>query len=141
MAFTEGFSKGSHIRERSFNLIIPRVPIVFKLENRMHHREIREVNGLKDHSIWKVRWIKLVARRCMGQMHAYAVLTVLSAEYTNTLIRDGLIVCGIRVRPEKQKMEPIQCMKCRKWGHFSGECTASDDTCGTCGGEHHMNTC
>ena len=141
MAFTEGFSKGSHIRERSFNLIIPRVPIVFKPENRTHHREIEEVNGLKDHSIRKVRWIKPVARRHMGQMHAYAVLTVSSAKYANTLIRDGLIVCGTRVRPEKQKMEPIQCMKCRKWGHFAGECTASDNTCGTCGGEHCTNTC
>jgi hypothetical protein len=141
MAFTEGFSKGLHIRERSFNLIIPRVPIVFEPENRMHHREIEEVNGLKDHLIWKVRWIKPVARRHLGQTHAYADLTVSSAKYANTLIRDGLIVCGTRVRPEKQKMEPIQCMKCRKWGHFAGECTASDDTCGTCGGEHRTNTC
>jgi hypothetical protein len=141
MAFTEGFSKGSHIRERSFNLIIPRVPIVFEPENRMHHREIEEVNGLKHHSIRKVRWIKPVARRRMGQMHAYAILTISSAKYANTLIRDGLIVCGTRVRPEKQKMEPIQCMKCRKWGHFAGECTASDNTCGTCGGEHCTNVC
>jgi len=32
-------------------------------------------------------------------------------------------------------------MKCRKWGHFASECTASKDTCGTCGGEHRTNSC
>ncbi len=141
MAFTEGFSKGSHIRERSFNLITPRVPIVFEPENRKHLREIEEVNSLKDYLIWKARWIKPVARRCMGQTHAYAILTVTSAEYANTLIRDGLIICGMRVRLEKQKMKLIQCMKCRKWGHFAGECPASDNICGTCGGQHHTNVC
>jgi hypothetical protein len=61
MAFTEDFSKGSHIRERCFNLIIPRVPIVFKLENRKHLREIEEVNNIKDCLIRKARWIKPVS--------------------------------------------------------------------------------
>ena len=46
MTFMEGFSKRLHIRERSYNLIMPRVPIVFKLENKSHHREIKEVNNL-----------------------------------------------------------------------------------------------
>jgi hypothetical protein len=55
MAFTEGFSKGSHIRERSYNLILPRVPIVFEPENRSHLREIEEVNNLRDHVIHKAR--------------------------------------------------------------------------------------
>ncbi len=62
MAFTEGFSKGLHIRERSYNLIMPRVPIIFELENRSHLREIEEANNLMDQVIHKARWIKLVAR-------------------------------------------------------------------------------
>jgi hypothetical protein len=33
MAFTEGLSKGLHIRERIFNLIMPKVPIIFKPGN------------------------------------------------------------------------------------------------------------
>ena len=74
-------------------------------------------------------------------MHTYAILTVTSADYVNILIRDGLLVCGARVRPTKQKLEPIQCMKCRNWGHFAGECLASADTCGTCRGKHCTNAC
>ena len=74
--------------------------------------------------ICKARWIKLVERRRVGQMHAYMIVTVASAETANILIRDGLIICGTRVRPTKQKAEPIQCMKCRNWRHFAGECPA-----------------
>jgi len=46
IAFTEGFSKGSHIRERIFTLIAPRVPIIFEPGNRSHLREIEEANSL-----------------------------------------------------------------------------------------------
>jgi len=66
---------------------------------------------------------------------------LLSADSANLLIRDGMNVCNARVRPKKQKAEPVQCMKCRKWGHFASDCQADKDTCGTCGGSHRTNTC
>ena len=141
MAFTEAFSRGSHIRERAYNLIAPRVPITFEPDNTKHLREIEEVNGLKEYTIRKIRWIKPLARRRVGQTHAYAILTVNSVDFANIIIRDGLIICGTRVRPTKQKFEPIQCMKCRGWGHFAGECLATEDTCGSCGGQHRTNAC
>ena len=141
IAFTEAFSKGSHIRECLFNLIAPRVPIVFEPDNTVHIREIEEVNGLREHTIHKVRWIKPIGRRRAGQTHAFAILSISSADCTNLLIRDGLIICNTRIRPTKQKFEPIQCMKCRRWGHFAGECPAAEDVCGTCGGKHHTSGC
>jgi hypothetical protein len=141
IAFTEGFSKGSHIRERSFSLIAPRVLITFDPEDRNQLREVEEVNGLKDYIVRKARWIKLTGRRRLEQTHAYAILTITSADAANLIIRDGLIIHGARVQPTKQKQEPIQCMKCRKWGHFAGECTASKDTCGTCREHHRTNVC
>jgi hypothetical protein len=141
IAFTDIFSKGSHIRERTFNLIVPRVPIIFEPGNKSHLRELEEANNLADYTIRRARWIKPIERRRAGQTHAYAILVITSAEYANLLIRDGMNICGVKVRPAKQKTEPIQCMKCRNWGHFAGECPASDDTCGTCGGKHRTNTC
>jgi len=59
----------------------------------------------------------------------------------NTLIRDGLVICGMKVRPTKQKHEPMQCMKCRRWGHLAAECPSEKDTCGNCGEEHRTDTC
>ena len=119
---------------------MPRVPIVFEPGNTSHLREIEEVNSLTAFRIHKARWIKPIERRRIGQMHTYAILTIISAENANLLIRDGLIICGTRVRPTKQKAEPIQCMKCRNWGHFVGECPASKDTCSTCGGKHRTTS-
>jgi hypothetical protein len=141
IAFTEGFSKGSHIRERTYNLIMPRVPIIFEPGNESHLRELEEINSLPDCVIHKARWIKPIERRRAGQIYAFVILSIASAEHANLLIRDSLNICGARVRPTKQKAEPIQCMKCRNWGHFAGECPAREDTCGTCGGKHHTNTC
>jgi hypothetical protein len=40
-------------------------------------------------------------------MHAFAILTVTSTEHANILIRDGLNICRARVRPTKQKVEPV----------------------------------
>jgi hypothetical protein len=124
-----------------YNLIVPRVPIIFNPENKTHIGEIEEVNALREHMICKARWIKPIERRRAGQMHAFAILTITSADYANILIRDGLIICGTRIRPIKQKLEPIQCMKCRRWGHFAGECPAEEDICGTCGGKHQTRGC
>jgi len=94
-----------------------------------------------DYAICKARWIKPIERRRAGQTHAYTILSITSVERANTLIRDGLNICRARIRPTKQKAEPIQCMKCRNWGHFAGDCPAAEDTCGTCGGRHRTNTC
>jgi len=114
MAFMEDFSKGLHIRERSYNLITPRVSITFKPENEEHLREIEEANRLNGYLICKARWIKPTTRRRIGQTHPYAILTITSTNYANLLIRDGLIMFGARVHTTKQKAKPIQCMKCRR---------------------------
>ena len=141
IAFIDDFSKGSHIRERLFNLVMPRVPIVFEPDNSIRLREIEEVNGLREHTIHKARWIKLIGRRRVGQMHTFAILSISSADFANLLIRDGAIICNTRIRPTKQKFEPIQCMKCRRWGHFIGECPADENICSTCRGKHHTSSC
>jgi len=59
----------------------------------------------------------------------------------NTLIRDGLYIRGTKTYPRKMKVEPRQCMKCRKWGHYAAECMEKQDTCGNCGGEHRTREC
>jgi len=71
----------------------------------------------------------------------YAIFTFNLVEAANTLIRDGLIICGTKTRPKKEKCKPIQCMKCRRWGHFATECPATMDTCGTCREEHRTSHC
>ena len=138
---TKGFSIGSQFRARQYNIIAPRVPITFNPDSSEHLREVEESNGLEDKTILKAKWIKPVERRKADQTHAYAILTILSAESANLLIRDGLNICNTRICPTKQKLEPVQCMKCRAWGHFASNCLSEKDTCGTCGGDHHTKSC
>jgi hypothetical protein len=92
---------------------MPRVPIIFKLANKSHLGELEEANNLTGYAICRARWIKPIERRRVSQMHAFTILTIISAEHANILIRDSLNICRNRVRPTKQKTEPIQCMKCR----------------------------
>jgi hypothetical protein len=71
----------------------------------------------------------------------YAILVIVLVDIANKVIKDGLGICGSLIRPLKQKCKPVQCMKCRRWGHFTEKCLESEDTCGTCGGKHHTNVC
>jgi len=139
--FSSGFSAESHIRARTFNLIVPRIPVIFDPSKEKHICEVKETNCLDTNMIRKAKWIKPMGRRRPGQTNTYAIFTLTSVDSANTLIRDRLYICSIKVRPTKQKQEPIQCMKCREWGHFTSECQSEKDVCGNCGGEHRTNTC
>ena len=141
IAFTKAFVEGSIIKARTYNLIVPRVPISFDPTDVKHIRELEEANGLRPREISKAKWIKPIERRRPDQTHAFVILTLFKADSANRLIRDGLNICNARVRPTKQKLEPVQCMKCRKWGHFVSECLADKDTCGSCGEAHRTNAC
>jgi hypothetical protein len=141
MVFADAFAKGAHIRDREYSLIVPRIPLTFEPDNVTHLREIEEVNRLPSRILRKARWIKPIGRRRPGQAHAYAILSISSVDTANKLIKDGIVICGNLTRPTKQKQEPSQCMKCRRWGHFAAHCPDVEDTCGTCGGKHRTNNC
>ena len=141
MAFTVAFAEGSHIAERLYNLIALSVPISFDPKADKHLHELEEANGLCAKEIVKAKWIKLIGRRRPDQTHAFIIIMLSSADTANLLIRDGMNICNARVRPRKQKAKPVQCMKCRKWGHFASNCQVNKDTCGTCGDLHRTNIC
>jgi hypothetical protein len=133
--------KGSHIRERTYNLIVPRVPVIFDPKADEHFCKIEEFNGLAKHMLSKVKWIKPIKRRRLSQTHAYAIFSFRSPDTTNTVIRDGLNICNMKVRLKKHKQEPIQCLKCRRWDHFVVECKVESNVCRTCSDSHCTNTC
>ena len=136
-----GIATDAAIASRSYSVMIPRIPITFDPANDTHLREIEEVNEYPVGAIEKARWIKPEYRRTAGQKAAHAIFIFKDVTIANQCIRDGLYVCGLRIRPSRLKHEPLQCMKCRKWGHFANACLASVDTCGTCGEEHRTSEC
>ena len=55
------------------------------------------------HVIRRAKWIKPAERRQTGQANAYAIITLSSVDIANAIIRDGLYICGTKIRPTKQK--------------------------------------
>ena len=141
LGFLTAFAQDATISKRSYPILVPRVPLSFDPTCDTHLREIEEVNDLPMGAIQKARWIKPIYRRAPGQRAAHAIFTLEEIEVANRCIRDGMYVCGLRIRPSRLKHEPLQCMKCRKWGHFANACSAETDTCGTCGGNHRTKEC
>ena len=139
--FLDKFAIGASIRVRKYNVLLKWVPITFDPNSIAHLREIEEVNNLPDHSIWRARWIKPPNRRRAGQLRAHAVLTLTTADVANRTIKDSLEICGVRIRAERTKLEPMQCLKCRGWEHKAQDCKATSETCGTCGENHRTNAC
>jgi hypothetical protein len=117
LLFTGFLATGASIRIRQHTILVPKVPITLDPSTAAHLREIEDVNGLKENSISKIRWIKPEKRRNPDQRLAHALFSLTSAEAANICIRDGLLVHGLKTHPSKLKQEPTQCLKCRKWGH------------------------
>ena len=74
-------------------------------------------------------------------MRTHAIFTIALAEVANNLIRDGLIIYGVKAKVEKTKQEPLQCFKCRGWEHKAQNCKTQVDTCSTCGEDHRTSNC
>ena len=129
------------VKERSYQILVPRVPVTFDPANKEHLRELEEQNNMHAKRIQRAKWIKPIYRRAMGQQLAHLALTVSTPEDANIIIRDGLYICPTKTYPKKLKVELKQCMKCRKWGHFANECLTEKDTCGNCGEDHMMKEC
>lgn len=53
--FIDAFSKGVHIRERTYNLVVPRVLITFDPKNEEHLHEVEEINSLDNNELHKVK--------------------------------------------------------------------------------------
>ena len=139
--FTAQFFEGASIKPRQYPLLVPRIPLTLDPKNEDHLREIEEANGLDKNSIVKVRWIKPAYRCWAEQRVAHATFILKDVRTANICIKDGLRICRMKVYPTRLKQEPSQCMKCRKWGHFTNICSAKKDSCGTCSRNHRTNTC
>ena len=133
--------KMAALKDRTFQLLVPRVPVIFDPDSDESLRELKEQNSLKEGELCKARWIKPTYRRAIGQCAAHLALLVSTPEAANVLIRDGVYICGTVAHPRKLKTESKQCMKCRKWGHFAAECLEVKDACGNCAEDHHMKNC
>jgi hypothetical protein len=139
--FTANFIAGAVVKPKQYSLIVPRIPLTFNPEDGEHLREVKEGNNLPKSIIVKSKWIKPKFRHKMKQRVAHATFTLNDINTANRCIRDSIHICSVKVYPVRQKCEPIQCLKCRGWGHFANVCHHTKDVCGMCGGKHRSSEC
>jgi hypothetical protein len=121
-AFINKMGMSTHIKDRNFPILVPRVPLSFDPTNQEHLHKVESVNNLPPKTLSKARWIKPEYRRHPNQKFAYATFSISLATEANRLIRDGMYICSMRTFPKRLKYKPRQCMKCWKWGHYASKC-------------------
>ena len=140
-ALTNVLASNIRIKDRLFSLVVSFVPICIDIENTDTLRNIEHINDLPENSVVKIRWIKDPARRKPTQRVAHAFISLSSPQVANQIIRDGICINHEKLRAHKDKKEPLRCLKCQRWGHFSKECRHQTDVCGSCAGPHRELNC
>ena len=137
-AFCEALGPGIGIKQRPYHVFAYNVSTSIDPDNGEHLKEISEANDIQDGGLVAMRWVKPLNRRDRAdQRTAHLILSFSNVDDANRAIVTGLNICHRRIRMSKPKKEPVRCMKCHNWNHVAWECTAQNDTCGTCGGNDH----
>ncbi|KAF8419234.1 hypothetical protein L210DRAFT_3655331 [Boletus edulis BED1] len=139
--FLERLSTPAEIRERSYVLLVPFLPITSPLDDPQWLRALEMENNLREDSLASARWIKRKACRNPNQRVAHAIFTFSEPKAANTLIRDGLYICKEKLHPHKEKREPLRCVRCQGWGHIARDCKAIHNACASCGHAHRTDSC
>ena len=98
------------------------MPLYFKPDNNLEVHRVEKDNNLPMGSLLHACWIKPPYRRTHEQTCVHIILVASTAEVTNKILTNGLLVCQKRVYTEKCKKEPTRCLKCQGWDHLSYNC-------------------
>lgn len=129
------------IKDRLYHIIVPFLPVSVDITDTLTLRHIEQENDLPDHAISHAKWVKDPTKRITHQRVAHAMFAMTSPAAANKLLKEGLYVQFDRLRPHKDKKEPLRCLKCQRYGHTSRECAHHEDACGTCAGNHRTTSC
>lgn len=129
------------LRERTFGIVLQYLPISLKIDHDEFLRKCEEENTLPARSLHSIHWIKPPQRRTKEQQRAFALLQVADVGTANDILKEGLCIQSNRITVQKDKKEPIRCVKCQRFGHIARNCRNPADTCGTCGNSHRTAEC
>ncbi len=137
------------IRPQTYKIIVMNAPLTFHAESTEEWTTaLAESQGdYKPGRIVHAQWIKAEHNRQQQQTRGHALLSVDSPQMANSIITQGIVVCGEQRLVEKYIDEAPQCFHCWQVGHRAKDkerCARGDeaeDLCGTCGGTHRASAC
>ena len=139
--FLEGVGSGASIKNRSYQVIVQFVPVIFDPTDDAQIRTYEELNNILPNSILKAEWIKPVEERKPNQRVATLRMFHRDAASANSILKQGAHVFNKRVEPKHPRKEPIRCLRCQRFGHERRECTSDNAYCGKCSSTHDTDTC
>lgn len=92
-------------------------------------------------SIIAIKWVKPIEKRSREQQVTHTVFTFNDPTTANSFLRDSTIIGRMKLHPWKENRDPIQCVECQIYSHSAKTCTASHNTCTTCGQSHRSDKC
>ena len=108
-------------------------------DSKIQRAEFFETNDIDPSKVSGMWWIKPIGCRHACQTSAHLLLTLANANMANHLILHGTYFCNFCATIIKSKCDPLRCLKCQKYArHMAHDCLKPVDSCGTCGGAHHM---
>ena len=142
-AFVSKFRSNVMLATKPFPILLEYVPIRLDIDDPSSLRDIERKNTLPTGTIKSARWIKPIERRSPQQHRVHLTIEIMKPSDANHAIKEGLLILGSRCSAHKLLPEPTRCMKCQSFegSHFARDCKKSDDTCGTCAGNHRTKEC
>ena len=101
------------LKDRTYNLLIPFVPIRTKIEDTAILCNIERTNKIPANSIIQMKWIKDPHWHKRDQRVAHALLSLNTPQAANKLIQGGLYHNHGKLCTRKDKKEPLRCLKCQ----------------------------
>ena len=139
--FLKNLDPNATLKERTYPLVLPFMPLTFNPSNDDNLRQIEQENGWKTGTVLTARWIKPIEKRKSTQRVAHILITLTDPAPANMAIRDGITIDKLKIWPKKNRREPLRCAKCQFYGHIARECISNGDTCANCGNNHRTSDC
>jgi hypothetical protein len=137
------FGNNAEIKIQGYTVLTKNAPLYFNPHDKGNIAAVAKANGMEEHDVVRARWMKPPARRHDKQTLAYLALTLRMAKIANNVIQFGIMIRGKRCLAKRLTKEASRCNKCQQYGHhFTAQCQAIHNTCGTCASiEHATKDC
>lgn len=136
--FEAGFGASAAVKERTYCVVVGFVPVELKDTLEEAIPSIEKENSMERGTIARARWMRSPQHWRRDQNTAHAVLMLHHRTDANSILRDGIIIMGSRMRARKLEEDPKRCFKCQRVnpGHIAAQCPSPAQVCPNCAKEH-----
>ncbi|KIK02007.1 hypothetical protein K443DRAFT_122095 [Laccaria amethystina LaAM-08-1] len=132
--FVESFGGSAQIKDRTFQVVVQFVPTELRDRDKEVMEAAENCVGAGRGTVAGMKWMKNPQHWRKGQQCTHLILATTNRMAANVMIREGVVIDGLRLRVKKLEADPRRCFKYQfiGWGHTAETCKDSLELCGTC---------